>query len=205
MLFRSFASRSGRLEVPGDAPVASDVHSEAAQKPDRPGIASGGAGVRRKASPEIDRQRSAAIERARRLIDGLASLDPSTQPVTEASISECRQQLLELAGLNLVALPALEEFFQRRQDVRFEGGSGTNLLEASTLRIALMKLLFDFSAPDNEQFQARLLGSLTDPDEVSLIARQLEIAAPRQYLDLIVQAVRRSLQLARSEIGRAHV
>ena len=47
------------------------------------------------------------------------------------------------------AFSETEEFFATNHDVRFDSNPGTNLLEEPSLRIALIKVLFDLPAPEN--------------------------------------------------------
>lgn len=134
------------------------------------------------------------IEHARHLIDQMALVDP--QRLTPEAANEFRRIYLELLSLDVAALPALEEFFQRNEDVKYETEGGENLIEHPSLRIALMQLLLDISAPANEELQSRLLQTVSAPAEVALLARQLEIAVPGKYKDFIVSAATASLDMS---------
>jgi len=133
-------------------------------------------------------------ERARQLIEKLKTVNPGL--VTAETIAENQEVLLSIESLNVAAIPALEEFFSRGDNVRFDPGPGTNLLGAPTLRMALLKLLLDFTAPENQEFEVRLLQSVSDPEEVALLADQLEAAAPGKYRESIREAAEASLRLA---------
>lgn len=54
-------------------------------------------------------------------------------------------------------------------------------------------MLFNIPAPDNVSLQEEVLRTTYDPDEVALLARQLEAQEPGKYRDLIVSTARVSL------------
>lgn len=82
--------------------------------------------------------------------------------------------------------------------MRFDSGAETNLLGDPTLRIAFMKVLFDIPTPDNVELQEQLLRTTTDPDEVALLARQLELQEPGVYRGIIIKAIKDSIMMAKN-------
>jgi hypothetical protein len=62
-----------------------------------------------------------------------------------------------------------------------------------TLRIALLKVLFDIPTPDNVQLQEKVLQSATDPREIAVLAKQLEQQEPGEHYRSIIQAAKRGL------------
>lgn len=185
---RSSSQKNSRsLGIPGEETAAADP----GRKPTR--------ALQKVAAPELLSPDPAAVpadptERARQLLEKLKGLNPGV--VTAEAIAENQEILLSIENLNVAAIPALEEFFSRGDNVRFDSGPGTNLLGAPTLRIALLKLLLDFTAPENQEFQARLLQLVSEPEEVALLANQLEAAVPGQYRESIREAAEASLRLA---------
>ena len=136
-------------------------------------------------------------DQARDLVAELASRKLADPGATAESITEFRGKLLELLTLDTAAIPALEEYFRTRENVRYDTGGGTNAVGVASLRLALMELLLNMSAPENEALEARLLQTVGDPEEVALLARQLQIGAPGEYREAIVEAAQASLAMAR--------
>jgi len=118
--------------------------------------------------------------------------------ITPEKVEKWHRNLEELIEQGTGAVPPLQEFFQSHTDVRFDSGPGTNLLEEPSLRIAFMKVLFNIPSPDNVNLQEQVLRTTTDPDEVALLARQLELQDPGTYRDLIVLTARVSLEQAKT-------
>jgi hypothetical protein len=135
---------------------------------------------------------------ARQLVKRLSEVEMQPGGVTPESAAKWHQDLESLIEQGTAAVAPLQQFFQSRVDVRFDSGPGTNLLEESTLRIAFIEVLFNIPSPDNVDLQVQLLHDTTDPDEVALLARQLEAQEPGKYKELIVWAAQTSLQQARS-------
>ena len=114
--------------------------------------------------------------------------------VTAETAAKWHRDLEALVEQGTAAVPPLREFFQSRADVRFDSGPGTNLLQEPTLRIAFIEVLFNIPAPENVDVEEQLLRDTRDPDEVALLARQLESQEPGKYKDLIVWAAQTSLE-----------
>jgi hypothetical protein len=135
---------------------------------------------------------------ARELVKRLSEVEMRPGGVTPESAAKWHQDLESLIEQGTAAVAPLQQFFQSRVDVRFDSGPDTNLLDDSTLRIAFIEVLFNIPSPDNVELQEQLLRDTTDPDEVALLARQLEAQEPGKYRDLIVWAAQTSLQQARN-------
>jgi hypothetical protein len=135
---------------------------------------------------------------ARELVKRLSEVEMQPGGVTPESAAKWQRDLESLIEQGTAAVPPLQQFFQSRVDVRFDSGPGTNLLHESTLRMALIEVLLNVPSPDNVDLQEQLLHDTTDPDEVALLARQLEAQDPGKYRDLIVWAAQTSLQQARN-------
>jgi hypothetical protein len=135
---------------------------------------------------------------ARQLIKSLSEVKMQSGDITPEKAEKWHRNLEELIETGTAAVPPLQEFFQGHVDVRFDSGPGTNLLGEPSLRIAFMKVLFDIPSPDNVNLQEQVLRNTTDPGEVDLLARQLELQEPGTYRDLIVLTARVSLEQART-------
>lgn len=149
-------------------------------------------------SPDTDaRSRPEPSPQTRRLVKSLSEIDLVPGALTPKRVEAWKKTLLELQDHGTGAVPAIEEFFERNVDMRLDSGPGANLLGERTLRIALMKVLFDIPAPENVDLQARVLRTTIDPDEIAVLARQLELQAPGEYRDAIIEAAKGSLDNAR--------
>lgn len=135
-------------------------------------------------------------EKALQLVKTLSEISLQPGELTPEQADQWKRHLEELIELGTAAVPVLEEFFQTTGDIRFDSIAGGKLLEEPTLRMAFMKVLFDIPTPDNVQLQERVLQTTTDPDEIALLARQLELQEPGEHRDLIIQAANTALQLA---------
>jgi hypothetical protein len=118
--------------------------------------------------------------------------------VTPEYAAEWHRNFNELIEQGTAAVPALQEFFQKNEDMKFDTGPGTNLLGEPTLRIAFLKVLFDIPAPENVNLQEQVLRTTADPDEIALLARQLELQEPGKYREAIIAAAKAALQKAKN-------
>jgi hypothetical protein len=135
---------------------------------------------------------------ASELVKRLNEINLQPGELTPDKANEWKQDLVELIEQGRAAVPALREFFQRNEDLRFDANSGTNLLGESTLRTAFMKVLFDIPAPENVELQIEVLRNTTDPDEIALLARQLELQEPGEHREAILNAASAALERARN-------
>ena len=125
---------------------------------------------------------------SRSLIKSLGEIKSASGGITPEKAAEWQRKLLELNGQGIAAIPAFQEFFQSNQDVRFDVGPESALLGEPTLRIALVKVLFDLPGPENVELQQQILRTTNDPDEITLLADQLEMQEPGQFRADIIEA-----------------
>jgi hypothetical protein len=137
-----------------------------------------------------------SIERARQLVESISQFN--LDPLTPEKADQWKRELEHLIQEGPATVPALRDFFQSGANRSFETTSGTNLLGETTLRQAFLKVLFDIPAPDNVRLQAEILDNCSDPDEIALIARQLELQEPGDYRGLIIRTTRAALQKIKS-------
>jgi hypothetical protein len=133
---------------------------------------------------------------ARQLVKSLSEVSLRPGELTPDEAAQWHRNLERLIQQGTGAVPVLQEFFQRNEDVRFDAGSGTNLLGEATLRIAFLKVLFDIPAPQNVELQEQVLQTTVDPEEITLLARQLELQEPNKHRESIVEAASAVLQRA---------
>lgn len=134
-------------------------------------------------------------EKARQLVKSLGEIDGE---LTVEKADKWKRNLEELIEEGKAAAPVLAEFFQSNLNVKFDSGGGTNLLESPTLRVAFIKVLFDIPTPDNVDLQEQVLRSTTDPEEVALLAHQLELQEPGVYRGVIIKAIKSSVIKAKN-------
>jgi hypothetical protein len=130
-------------------------------------------------------------------MDILSDVDPKT-PMTPEKAAQWKQALQQLAQEGAGALPAIQQFLDRNQDVKLDFGGDTNIIGESTLRTALIKVLDNIGGPEAMAFEAQWMQSTTDPNEIAMLARQLEKQAPEQYRQLALEAAQAALSMAAS-------
>jgi hypothetical protein len=135
--------------------------------------------------------------RARLLVQQMSQINALPGQITAEEAEKWKRNMLELIEEGNGAVPVLREFFESAQNLRFDTNSGPNLLDESTLRTAFIKVLFDIPARGNVELQEQILRATTDPAEVALLARQLELQEPGVYKEVIVKAVTSSLEKAK--------
>lgn len=137
---------------------------------------------------------SESAERTRQLVQILGEVNTQPGELTPEKADQWKKHLEQVIEQGRSAVPALEQYFDSNANVRFDTGESGDLLGEPTLRIALLKVLFDIPTPDNVQLQEKVLQNTTDPAEITLLARQLEAQEPGEHYRSIIQAARRALQ-----------
>jgi hypothetical protein len=135
-----------------------------------------------------------SAERTRQLVKILSEVNTQPGELTPEKADQWKQHLEQVIEQGRSAVPALEQYFDSNANVQFDTGESGDLLGEPTLRIALLKILFDIPTPENVQLQEKVLQSTTDPAEITLLARQLEAQEPGEHYRSIIQAARRALQ-----------
>lgn len=180
------------------------VAQDMMQKREAPPEPSSQAPVDKPTAPPAE-SRDTALERSwpepsartRQLVTLLSQVDVRPGALSREKAAAWRRTVLELLNEGTAAVPAIAEYLQTNADLRFDGGPAAKLLREPTLRIALIKVLFDIPAPDNVDLQRQVLRVTTDPDEVVLLARQLEMQERGKHRTEIISAARASLDRAR--------
>jgi len=138
------------------------------------------------------------LEPAEKAAHLVKTLSEVSLQLTPEKADQWKRNLEQLIEQGRAAIPALEDFLERNEDLRFDSAPGANLLGEPTLRIAFLKVLFDIPAPDNVQLEERVLQTTKDPAEIALLARQLELQEPGDYRRLIIQTASGTLQMAKN-------
>ena len=144
-----------------------------------------------------ERPRSERLAHARQLVTTLSQFDGRAGAFTPERAEGWRRDLLALLDEGTAAVPAIAEFLQTNADVRFDSGRGSKPIEERTLRLALIRVLFDIPTPDNVDLQIQVLRVTRDPDEVILLARQLEMQEKGKHREAIIAAARASMDSVR--------
>lgn len=132
----------------------------------------------------------------RQLVTTLSRLDLSSGVITPERADEWKLTLQQLVQQGAAAVPAIREFLEGNQDLNLEAISGGDQLGQPSLRMALLNALQAIGGPEAAELSFHTLQSATDPREIAALANYLEGQAPGQYVQLALDATRRSLALA---------
>jgi len=140
---------------------------------------------------------AAARTKAEHLIEILGAINLKSG-ITPEQAELWHHHLEELVEQGAAAIPALQQYFQSNQDVRFDSSPAANLLGEPTLRIALLKVMSDLPGPENVNLQVKILQTTSDPDEIALLARQLDAQEPNTYRPEIIAAAKAALEKSKN-------
>ena len=97
----------------------------------------------------------------------------------------------ELVKQGPAAVPAIQEFLDQNVDSMYGEELGY-----SSLRLTMLDTLKLIGGPEAQGAMVHLLQTTADPNEISEVAKGLELNAPGQYRDQILQASRETLDMA---------
>lgn len=180
---RSAMASSGAGEVVPDQALATSSAAPVSSQP-----APLPAAARTNANPPDQAKHLIEISGAINLKGGL----------TPEQVELWQHHLGELVEQGTAAIPALQQYFQSNQDVRFDSGPAANPLGEPTLRIALLKVMADLPGPANVDLQVKVLRTTSDPDEIALLARQLELQEPNIHRQEIIEAAKAALEKSKN-------
>jgi hypothetical protein len=132
---------------------------------------------------------------ADQLIGQLSQLQIAGGKLTAEQARQIQQSLQQLVAQGAAALPAIREFLDKNLDLPF-GDNGSMLAGASSLRAGLIDGLRQIGGPDAIALSRQVLQNTADPTEISMLARNLEEAAPGQYRQEALDAARQALAQA---------
>jgi hypothetical protein len=132
------------------------------------------------------------------IIAGLARTDLSHAPLTLAQAEAWKRNLQQLAALQTAALPAIQAFLEKNQDLIFDNDADRQATGNSSLRQALLDLLQRNSEPAAQAAALAVLQRTADPVEIAILSRYLDRVAPGKHVESTVLAAREALKLAGS-------
>ena len=132
---------------------------------------------------------------ADQLIGHLSQLQIAGGKLTPEQGRQIQQSLQQLVAQGAAALPAIREFLDKNLDLPF-GDNGSTLAGVSSLRAGLIDDLRQIGGPDAIALSRQVLLNTADPTEISMLARNLEEAAPGQYRQEALDAARQALAQA---------
>jgi hypothetical protein len=135
---------------------------------------------------------------AQDLLARLAKIDLSHGRMSPEQAREVNQLLQQLREQGSAAIPAIQEFLQRGEDVNFDALPGGEMADYSSLRLGLVDALHQIGGPEAVAASAAALQGTTDPLEIALLALTLEQQAPGEYRQLELTAARNALTQALS-------
>jgi len=129
------------------------------------------------------------------LINQLTQLQIAGGKLTAQQGQQIQQTLRQIVAQGPVALPAIRALLGQNVDLPF-GQDGTKLAGTSSLRAGLIESLGQIGGPEALALSRQVLQNTADPVEISLLARNLEEAAPGQYRQEALDAARQALTQA---------
>ena len=132
----------------------------------------------------------------RALVAQLASLKLSNAPLSVPQAAWIKTRLAQLADTGTNAVPAIQDFLARNQDLYFDSPGSAALVGAPSLRVALFELLGSLGSPPALALLKSSLRSTADPVELATLARLIERAEPTRHHAEFAGAARDTLTLA---------
>jgi len=132
------------------------------------------------------------------IIAALAQTDLGHGPLTAAQVDAWRRNLQQLSHLKTAAVPALQQFLEKNQDLVFDNDADRQATGCSSLRRALLDALESNSGPEAETAALAVLQRTADPTEIATISRFLDRLAPGKHAQPAIAAARETLKLAAS-------
>ena len=130
------------------------------------------------------------------LLANLTSLDLSRGTVTPEQAEFWKQEYAKLLKEGAGALPAIRQFMDKNMDVNFAAVQGGDQLGASSMRMAMIDALRQIGGTEAQGLAAQIMQATANPQEIAILARNLEAAVPEQYRDAAVAAARGALAKA---------
>jgi len=143
---------------------------------------------------EALRTKAGPLGHARELVRNLSRADLLASTRTPDAVAEWNRQLEELTELGTAAIPALQDFFRSRADVRLDSNPSALPSGETTLRREFIKVLFNIPDPENVELESQLLQTTHDPNEIALLAAQLKLQEPGTHREQILLAAKTALE-----------
>jgi len=105
-----------------------------------------------------------------------------------------KQNLQELVKQGPAAIPAIQEFLAKYTDYSF-GAAGVEALGYRSARTALIDALAQIGGPEAVAALATVLRTTADPQEIAMLAQDLEKLEPAEHRQEAVEAARQTLAI----------
>src|SRR5262245_3627444 len=132
----------------------------------------------------------------RQLVASLTNVDLSHGPITGEHAQRLKAGVPTLIQQGVTAVPAIQEYLEQNQDLNFAAVSGGALLGQSSLRAALIDALRQIGGPEAMTLMLQTLQTTALPSEIGLLAKNLQLQAPGQYRQEVLNAVNEVLAMA---------
>jgi hypothetical protein len=137
---------------------------------------------------------------ARQLVEELAAISDSRDPITKEQAERFKENLAELVRQGTAAIPAIREFLAKNLDAYYVDYQGGDQLGFATLRAALFDALKQIGGPEAQTAMVEALNTTSLPFEILELAKNLEQEAPGLYREQILKATRESLDMAEANL-----
>ncbi len=140
---------------------------------------------------------------SQRIIQEMAMLQFAEGKLRPEQAAQLREHFKALSEEGAAAIPAIQTFLGRNQDIVFDPSGGASVAGYSSLRAGLLDTLSRIGGPEAVDALANALRSTAEPSEIQAIARYLETLAPGEFRQEVVSAARETLD--RTLRGQLHV
>jgi hypothetical protein len=147
----------------------------------------------------------AASAYTRNLIGNLTNLNLTHGPITAEQVQAWKQDYEKLIKAGAESVPAIREFLAQNLDVNFTSLPNGDQLGVSSMRLAMFDALRQIGGADAQALSAEVMQTTANPNEIALLAANLESMAPGQYGDTAMAAARAALANAALDPSKVDV
>jgi len=126
----------------------------------------------------------------------VAELGGTGGPITKEQAEKFKQNLAELVRQGAASVPAIREFLDRMIEFDYAKVSGGDQLGYASLRASLIETLEQIGGPEAQSAMLHAIQTTASPSEMLELAKNLELEAPGQYRDQMLNAARETLAMA---------
>lgn len=178
-----------KIIPPPRAPQESGLESKAAEAaPD--GAAGQIEAKTAEPAPGAAPEPSGSTSVAQELLADLAKMSEAS-PLTEEDIEHLRQGLELVVAQGSAAVPAIAEYLESKENVKFKGGEDS--LKYASLRVLAITALEQIGGPESVEAAVNAIKDTTEPLEIALLARALEKLEPAGHREVEITTARDTL------------
>ena len=137
--------------------------------------------------PSAEARQSTAIAPKKAVAD-LVEFAAAHGQITHEQAEKFKSELVKQGP---AAVPAIQDFLEKNMDSMYGEELGY-----SSLRLTMLDTLKQIGGPEAQGAMVHVLQTTAEPNEVLEVAKDLELNAPGQYRDQILQAARETLDMA---------